>query len=96
MTVRSDAVPDGELDSVGLYCSMLFAQTKQEISKLKVGQVLKVEADDQAEGIDRLERSIHMDLMDMFVREDTGRRKERDKDSRSSAQGGRSGLCLCI
>jgi len=53
-------------------------------------------ADDQAEGIDRLERSIHMDLMDMFIREDTGRRKERDKDSRSSAQGGRSGLCLCI
>lgn len=53
-------------------------------------------ADDQAEGIDRLERSIHMDLMDMFIREDTGRRKERDKDSRSSAHGGRSGLCLCI
>lgn len=53
-------------------------------------------ADDQAEGIDGLERSIHMDLMDMFIREDTGRRKERDKDSRSSAQGGRSGLCLCI
>ena len=53
-------------------------------------------ADDQVEGIDLLERSIHMDLMDMSIREDTGRRKERDKDSRSSAQGGRSGLCLCI
>jgi len=31
-------------------------------------------ADDQVEGIDLLERSIHMDLMDMSIREDTGRR----------------------
>jgi TusA-related sulfurtransferase len=56
---------------------MPFAQTKQELSKLEVGQVPKVEADDQVEGIDLLERSIHMDLMDMSIREDTGRRKKR-------------------
>ena len=64
----SDIVPDAELDCVGLYCPMPIAQTKQEIDKLEVGQVLKVEADDQAEAIDLLERSIHMDLMEMFIK----------------------------
>jgi TusA-related sulfurtransferase len=44
----SDIVPDAELDCVGLYCPMPIAQTKQEIDKLEVGQVLKVEADDPA------------------------------------------------
>jgi TusA-related sulfurtransferase len=63
----SDIVPDAELDCVGLYCPMPIAQTKQEIDKLEVGQVLKVEADDQAQGIDLLERGIHMDLMEMFI-----------------------------
>ncbi|UCF72050.1 MAG: sulfurtransferase TusA family protein [Deltaproteobacteria bacterium] len=44
----SDIVPDAEVDCVGLYCPMPIAQTKQEIDKLEVGQVLKVEADDPA------------------------------------------------
>jgi len=44
----SDGIPDAELDCVGLYCPMPIAQTKQEIDRLEVGQVLKVEADDPA------------------------------------------------
>jgi tRNA 2-thiouridine synthesizing protein A len=44
----SDIISDSELDCIGLYCPMPIAQTKQEIDKLEVGQVLKVEADDPA------------------------------------------------
>jgi TusA-related sulfurtransferase len=44
----SDIIPDAELDCVGLYCPMPISQTKQEIDKLEVEQVLKVEADDPA------------------------------------------------
>ncbi len=40
--------PDAELDCVGLYCPMPIAMTKEEIEKISVGQVLKVEADDPA------------------------------------------------
>ncbi len=39
---------DAELDCVGLYCPMPIAMTKEEIEKIAVGQVLKVEADDPA------------------------------------------------
>jgi len=46
--MTSDIIPDTELDCVGLYCPMPIAQTKEEIDKLEVGQVLKVEADDPA------------------------------------------------
>jgi len=44
----SNIVPDAELDCAGLYCPMPIAMTKQEIEKIEVGQVLKVEADDPA------------------------------------------------
>jgi len=44
----SNIIPDAELDCVGLYCPIPIAQTKEEIDKLEVGQVLKVEADDPA------------------------------------------------
>ena len=44
----SDIIPDAELDCVGLYCPIPIAQTKEEIDKLEVNQVLKVEADDPA------------------------------------------------
>ena len=44
----SDIIPDAELDCVGLYCPIPIAQTKEEIDKLDVGQVLKVEANDPA------------------------------------------------
>jgi tRNA 2-thiouridine synthesizing protein A len=37
---------DVELDCVGLYCPMPIAMTKEEIDKIEIGQVLKVEADD--------------------------------------------------
>jgi len=46
--MASGIIPDAELDCVGLYCPMPIAQTKQEIDKLEVGQLLKVEADDPA------------------------------------------------
>ena len=44
----SEIVPDAELDCVGLYCPMPISMTRQEIDKIEVGQVLKVEADDPA------------------------------------------------
>lgn len=44
----SDIIPDAELDCVGLYCPMPIAMTKEEIEKIEIGQVLKVEADDPA------------------------------------------------
>jgi TusA-related sulfurtransferase len=46
--MSSEIVPDAELDCVGLFCPMPIAQTKEEIDKLEVGQILKVEADDPA------------------------------------------------
>lgn len=39
---------DAELDCIGLYCPMPIAMTKEEIEKIKIGHVLKVEADDPA------------------------------------------------
>ncbi len=44
----NDIKVDSELDCVGLYCPMPIAMTKEEIDKIGVGQVLKVEADDPA------------------------------------------------
>jgi TusA-related sulfurtransferase len=44
----SDIVADSELDCVGYFCPMPIAMTKEEIDKIEVGQVLKVEADDPA------------------------------------------------
>jgi tRNA 2-thiouridine synthesizing protein A len=41
-------IADAELDCVGLYCPMPIALTKEEIDKIEVGQILKVEADDPA------------------------------------------------
>ena len=40
--------PDAELDCVGYYCPIPIAKTKEEIDKIEVGQILKVEADDPA------------------------------------------------
>jgi tRNA 2-thiouridine synthesizing protein A len=48
VTMSSDIVPDAELDCVGLFCPMPIAKTKEEIDKIEVGQVLKIEADDPA------------------------------------------------
>jgi TusA-related sulfurtransferase len=44
----SDITHDAELDCVGFYCPMPIAMTKEEIEKIDIGQVLKVEADDPA------------------------------------------------
>ena len=43
-----EIVVDSDLDCVGLFCPMPIAQTKEEIDKLEIGQVLRVEADDPA------------------------------------------------
>ena len=44
----SDIKADAELDCIGFYCPMPIAMTKEEIEKIKIGDVLKVEADDPA------------------------------------------------
>jgi len=61
----SDIIPDAELDCVGLYCPIPIAQTKEEIDKLEVDQVLKVEADDPAaeEDIKRWAKRIGHEIM---------------------------------
>ncbi|MCX6678295.1 MAG: sulfurtransferase TusA family protein [Methanothrix sp.] len=46
--MNEEIKPDAELDCVGLFCPMPIAKTKEEIEKIEVGQVLKVEADDPA------------------------------------------------
>ncbi|UCE37710.1 MAG: sulfurtransferase TusA family protein [Thermoplasmata archaeon] len=46
--MNSDIVADAELDCIGLYCPIPIARTKEEIDKIEIGQVLKVEADDPA------------------------------------------------
>ena len=48
LEIGSEIVYDAELDCVGFYCPMPIAMTKEEIEKIDVGQVLKVEADDPA------------------------------------------------
>lgn len=44
--MSDDIVPDAVLDCVGLYCPIPIAKTRKELDKLRVGQVLKMEADD--------------------------------------------------
>lgn len=39
---------DSTLDAIGLYCPEPIFRTKEEIEKLKVGQVLEILADDPA------------------------------------------------
>ncbi len=46
--MRMEIAPDAELDCIGLFCPLPIARTKEEIENIKVGQVLKVEADDPA------------------------------------------------
>ena len=46
--IGSDPAFDAELDCVGFYCPVPMAMTKEEIEKLEIGQVLKVDADDPA------------------------------------------------
>jgi tRNA 2-thiouridine synthesizing protein A len=48
MTNDAPITPDAELDCVGQYCPMPIAMTKEEIEKIEIGQILKVEADDPA------------------------------------------------
>lgn len=48
MQISENVAFDAELDCVGFYCPMPIAMTKEEIEKIEIGQVLKVEADDPA------------------------------------------------
>jgi TusA-related sulfurtransferase len=48
MSGTPDIIPDAEVDCVGMYCPMPIALTKEEIEKIDIGQVLKVQADDPA------------------------------------------------
>jgi tRNA 2-thiouridine synthesizing protein A len=43
-----EIIHNAELDCVGLFCPMPIARTKEEIEKIEVGMILKVEADDPA------------------------------------------------
>lgn len=47
-SLNSTIEADADLDCVGFYCPMPIAMTKEEIDKIKIGKVLKVEADDPA------------------------------------------------
>lgn len=47
-SLKKSIAPDAELDCIGLYCPIPVTKTRQEIDKLQVGQILKVEADDPA------------------------------------------------
>lgn len=40
--------PDATLDCIGMYCPVPVFRTRQEMSKLEVGQILEVIADDPA------------------------------------------------
>ena len=46
--MKPEIKANAQLDCVGYYCPMPIAMTKEEIEKIEVGQVLKVEADDPA------------------------------------------------
>lgn len=46
--IKDDIYFDAELDCIGFYCPMPIAMTKEEIEKIQIGEVLKVEADDPA------------------------------------------------
>lgn len=46
--MNPEIIADAQLDCVGYYCPMPIAMTKEEIEKIEVGKVLKVEADDPA------------------------------------------------
>jgi len=72
VTMGSNITPDAELDCVGLYCPMPIAMTKEEIEKIDVGQVLKVEADDPAaeEDIKRWAKRTGHEILD-FEKEGT-------------------------
>ena len=63
---------DAELDCTGLYCPMPIAQTREEIEKIEVGQVLKVEADDPAaeEDISRWAKRVGHEILSIAKDDD--------------------------
>jgi tRNA 2-thiouridine synthesizing protein A len=63
--MKKDIVPVAELDCIGLFCPIPIARTKEEIDKIEVGQILKVEADDPAaeEDIKRWAKRVGHDVV---------------------------------
>jgi len=64
--------PDINLDCIGLYCPEPVFRTRQEIDKLKVGEVLEIIADDPAseEDIPRLVKRLEQKLLKMYKEKD--------------------------
>jgi TusA-related sulfurtransferase len=46
--LSNEILADAELDCVGFFCPMPISMTKEEIDKIQVGEILKIEADDPA------------------------------------------------
>jgi len=46
--LSNDIKADSEIDCVGYYCPMPLSMTKEEIEKIEIGQILKIESDDPA------------------------------------------------
>ena len=46
--MSNDIKADSEIDCVGYYCPMPLSMTKEEIEKIEIGQILKIESDDPA------------------------------------------------
>ncbi len=59
---------DRKLDCLGLYCPEPVYQTRQELDKLAVGQVLEITADDPAaeEDIKRLVKRLGHQLLGLY------------------------------
>jgi tRNA 2-thiouridine synthesizing protein A len=72
MVTSNDPTYDAEIDCVGLYCPMPIAMTKEEIDKIDIGQILKVQADDPAaeEDITRWAKRTGHEIM-KFTKEGT-------------------------
>ena len=64
--------PDRNLDCLGLFCPEPVFRTRQEIDKMKVGEILEVVADDPAaeEDIPRLVKRLGYELVSMFKDKD--------------------------
>lgn len=70
----SNVKPDKTLDLIGFYCPIPVLNTREEIDKMKVGQLLEVLADDPAaeEDITRWAKRFGQEIV-LFKKEDEGR-----------------------
>lgn len=68
----SDAKPDRMIDLIGFYCPIPVLNTREEIDKMKVGQVLEVLADDPAaeEDITRWSKRFGQEILSLDKEKD--------------------------